>query len=202
MADQTRRVGLLKAVGGTPGLVAAVLLAENLLLALVAAAAGLIAGRLDRAAAHQPRSRPHRYRGTPSLSLSTVALVTAVALAVAVVATAIPAVRAARSSTIRSPDRLRAAASAASARLIVVSAGLPVPLLLGLRLAVRRPRRSLLTVCSIAVTVTTLVAVLTFQRYADDSARAFGSFGAANPQNARNSQVLLVITSRWLPWPR
>ena len=30
MAEQTRRVGLLKAVGGTPGLVAAVLLAENL----------------------------------------------------------------------------------------------------------------------------------------------------------------------------
>ncbi len=46
MADQTRRVGLLKAVGGTPGLVAAVLLAEYVLVALVAAAAGLLAGRL------------------------------------------------------------------------------------------------------------------------------------------------------------
>ena len=34
MAEQTRRTGLLKAVGGTPGLVAAVLLAENLILAL------------------------------------------------------------------------------------------------------------------------------------------------------------------------
>jgi putative ABC transport system permease protein len=41
MAEHTRRVGLLKAVGGAPGLVAAVLLAENLALALVAAAAGL-----------------------------------------------------------------------------------------------------------------------------------------------------------------
>ncbi len=46
MAEQTRRVGLLKAVGGTPGLVAAVLLAENLLLALTAAVAGLGAGWL------------------------------------------------------------------------------------------------------------------------------------------------------------
>ena len=36
MANQTRRVGLLKAVGGTPGLVAAVLLAEYLLVAVVA----------------------------------------------------------------------------------------------------------------------------------------------------------------------
>ncbi|HEY8544352.1 MAG TPA: ABC transporter permease, partial [Acidimicrobiales bacterium] len=34
MADQTRRVGLLKAAGGTPGLVAAVLLAEYLVLAV------------------------------------------------------------------------------------------------------------------------------------------------------------------------
>ena len=37
MAEHTRRIGLLKAVGGTPGLIAAVLLAENLVLALLAA---------------------------------------------------------------------------------------------------------------------------------------------------------------------
>ena len=37
MAERTRRIGLLKAVGGTPGLIAAVLLAENLVLALLAA---------------------------------------------------------------------------------------------------------------------------------------------------------------------
>jgi putative ABC transport system permease protein len=46
MAEQTRRVGLLKAVGGTPALVAAVLLAENLLVALAATAVGLGAGWL------------------------------------------------------------------------------------------------------------------------------------------------------------
>src|SRR5436190_7609347 len=46
MAGQLRRVGLLKAVGGTPGLVASVLLAEYVVLALVAAAAGLAIGRL------------------------------------------------------------------------------------------------------------------------------------------------------------
>ena len=43
MAERTRRVGLLKAVGATPGLVATVLLAENLILGLAAAAAGLTA---------------------------------------------------------------------------------------------------------------------------------------------------------------
>ena len=45
MADQIRRVGLLKAVGGTPGLVAAVLLAEYVVVALLAAAAGLASDR-------------------------------------------------------------------------------------------------------------------------------------------------------------
>jgi ABC-type lipoprotein release transport system permease subunit len=41
MAEQTRRVGLLKAVGATPALVAVALLAENLALALLAAVLGL-----------------------------------------------------------------------------------------------------------------------------------------------------------------
>jgi len=43
MAERTRRIGLLKAVGGTPGLITLLLLAENLLLALLAAGAGLAA---------------------------------------------------------------------------------------------------------------------------------------------------------------
>ncbi len=41
IADQIRRVGLLKAVGATPGLVAVVFLAEYLALALVAGAASV-----------------------------------------------------------------------------------------------------------------------------------------------------------------
>ncbi len=46
MAEQTRRVGLLKAVGGTPLMVAVVLLAENLVLALAATAVGVTVGQL------------------------------------------------------------------------------------------------------------------------------------------------------------
>src|ERR1700722_8027576 len=46
LAETTRRVGLLKAAGGTPGLIAATFLAENLVLALVAGASGLTAGIL------------------------------------------------------------------------------------------------------------------------------------------------------------
>ena len=54
MAEQTRRVGLLKAVGATPRLVAVVLLAENLLLALAAAVVGVDRRGAARAVAHGP----------------------------------------------------------------------------------------------------------------------------------------------------
>jgi putative ABC transport system permease protein len=74
MADQIRRVGLLKAVGGTPGLVAAVLLAEYLVVALVAAALGIAVGwltapLLTRASAGLPAAPVRRpSRSTPSAS--------------------------------------------------------------------------------------------------------------------------------------
>src|SRR5947209_3648991 len=62
MAEQTRRVGLLKVVGGTPGLVAAVLLAETLFLALIAAPAA--PGGAERG---QHRHHGHHHRRCPGL---------------------------------------------------------------------------------------------------------------------------------------
>ncbi|MFC4114381.1 ABC transporter permease [Nonomuraea zeae] len=123
MADQTRRVGLLKAVGGTPGLVAAVLLAEYLLVAVV------------------------------------------------------PALRAARSSTVsaladspRPPRRV--------GWLIAISARLPVPLLLALRIAARRPRRVVLAVVSIAITVSGIFVVLVLNAFLADQPITGGYDGA------------------------
>jgi ABC-type antimicrobial peptide transport system permease subunit len=193
MAEQTRRVGLIKAVGGTPGLIAAVLLAENLVLALIAAAAGLAAGWRAAPLLTSPGAGLVGAPGAPSLTTLTVALVAAAALAVALAATLVPAIRAARISTIRAladaarPPRRRAALIAAAARL-------PVPLLLGLRLAARRPRRAVLSAASIAITVTTIVAVLAFRQYARNAQHGYGLSGLANPQTARDSQVLLAIT--------
>ncbi|MGH3120208.1 MAG: FtsX-like permease family protein, partial [Streptosporangiaceae bacterium] len=100
MAEHTRRAGLLKAVGSTPGLVAAVLLAENLILALAAAAAGLAAGWLAAPLITSPGAGLVGSPGAPSLTLPSAALVVAVALAVALAATFVPAVRAARTSTV------------------------------------------------------------------------------------------------------
>jgi putative ABC transport system permease protein len=102
--------------------------------------------------------------GTPPMTMSTAGLVTAVALGVAVVATVAPAVRAARSSTVnaladaaRPPHR--------TGWLIAISARLPVPLLLALRVAARRPRRVVLGVVSIAITVSGIVVALVLNAF-------------------------------------
>jgi len=121
-----------------------------------------------------------------------VAEVVAVALVVALASTLVPAIRAARTSTVsalansaRQPRR--------RARLIALSARLPVPLLLGLRLVARRPRRALLSAASIAVTVSGIVAVLAFHTTVD--LRTSGAAtGLSNPVVDRDEQMLQVLT--------
>ena len=190
MADQTRRVGLLKAVGGTPGLVAAVLLAEYVLVALVAAAAGLAIGTLTAPWLTESSAGLLGRASPPSMTLATAAVVTAVALAVAVVATAVPAVRAARSSTVdaladspRPPRRV--------GWLIGISARLPVPLLLALRVAARRPRRAVLGAVSIAVTVSGVYVLLVLNTFLTAHPRV-GGYDDAQVTVLRH--VLLVWT--------
>jgi putative ABC transport system permease protein len=189
MADQTRRVGLLKAVGGTPSLVAAVLLAEYILVAIAAAAAGLAVGSLTAPLLTESGAGLIGSAGTPPITVSTVGLVTAVALGVAAVATFVPAVRAARTSTVQ--------ALADSARpprrtgwLIAISAGLPVPLLLALRVAARRPRRVVLGVVSIAIAVSGIFNALVLNTYLTTQ-RLAGGLGDAQAELL--SQVLLVV---------
>jgi len=75
-------------------------------------------------------------------------------------------------------------------RVIAVSARLPVPLLFGLRVAARRPRRVVLNTISIAVSASGIVAVLMVHAHFDARASA----GLADPQNARLSQVVTVIS--------
>ncbi|MGO9821553.1 MAG: FtsX-like permease family protein [Solirubrobacteraceae bacterium] len=162
MAEQTRRVGLLKAVGGTPGLVALVLLAENLLLALVAAVAGLVAGELLAPLLTTPGRGLLGSEGTPQLTVGAAAIVVGVAIAVAVLATLAPAIRGARTSTIRA---LNDPARPPKRRpwVIALSARLPVPMLFALRLVARRTRRTLLTCAGLMVAVTMVVAALIVQ---------------------------------------
>jgi len=190
MADQTRRVGLLKAVGGTPGLVAVVLLAEYLVVALLAAAAGLAVGRLAAPHLIDPSAGLIGRAGAPPLTLSTVGVVTAVALGVAVAATLVPAVRASRTSTVLAlADAARAPGR--TGWLISISARLPVLLLLGLRVAARRPRRVVLGTASIAITVSGIVAVLAART--DLNTDRLDVWASDSARIDRLTHVLLVI---------
>jgi putative ABC transport system permease protein len=192
MAERTRRVGLLKAVGGTPGAVAVVLLAENLTLALMAAAAGLAIGWGAAPVVASPGAALVGTPGAPALTLSIVGLVVAVALLVALASTLVPAIRAARTSTVtaladaaRQPRR--------HGTLIRLSRRLPVPLLLGMRLIARRPRRAVLSAASVTVTASGIVAVLAF--HTSVHLNGFGpSGGLGNPVVDRDEQMLTVLT--------
>jgi ABC-type lipoprotein release transport system permease subunit len=189
MADQTRRVGLLKAVGGTPRLVAAVLLAEYILVAIVAAAAGLAVGSLTAPLLTESGAGLVGGAGTPSITLSTVGLVTAVALGVAVVATAVPAMRAARTSTVHAlADAARPPRR--TGWLIALSARLPVPLLLALRVAARRPRHVVLGVVSIAISVSGIFVALVLNAFLTTQPLT-GGLDDAQAEPLR--QVLLVV---------
>jgi putative ABC transport system permease protein len=192
MAGHGRRVGLLKAVGGTPGLVAVVLVAENLALALLAAVIGLVAGWLAAPLITSPGAGLLGIPGAPSVTAGTAAEVVGVALVVALAATLAPAIRGGRASTVSAladaarPPRRRA-------RLIAMSRRLPAPLLLGVRLVARRPRRALLGAASVAVTTAGIVAVLTFHATADERLRGASS-RLGDPVVTRDEQMLLMLT--------
>jgi len=190
MAERTRQVGLLKAAGGTPGTVAVALLAENLTPAVIAAAAGLAIGWGSARLVASPGAGLVGTPGAPAFTLSIVGAVVAVALVVALAATLVPAIRGARTSTVsaladvaRQP-RLRDA-------LTELSAGRP--LLLGLRLVARRPRRAVLSAASLAVTATWIVAVLAFHAMVRVKTAGL-SHGLGNPVVDRDEQMLMALT--------
>jgi hypothetical protein len=106
--------------------------------------------------------------GTPPVTAATIAIVVGVALA----------------DSARPPRR--------RARVVAVTARLPVSLLFGLRVAARRPRRMVLTAISVAVTTTGIVAVLMVHAGYDASLGAHA--GLANPEDARLSQVMTVLS--------
>jgi ABC-type antimicrobial peptide transport system permease subunit len=196
LSEYARRVGLLKAVGGTPSVVAATFLSENLVLAIFAAAVGLVVGWLVSPLLTKPGAALIGTAGAPPLSLTTVAQVVGVAIAVALAATLVPAIRASRGSTV---DAMNDVARAPRRRgmLVRISNRLPIPLLFALRLLARRPRRALLSAANIAVTVTGIVTVLAFHAFADarlSGSSALTAGGLSDPVVNRDEQMLTVIT--------
>jgi putative ABC transport system permease protein len=198
LSEYARRVGLLKAVGGTPALVAATFLIENLALAFFAAVVGLVAGWLAAPLLTNPGAALIGSPNAPSLTVLAVIEVLGVALVVALAATLVPAIRAARKSTIGSLAEV-ARPPRRGGVLIRLSRRLPVPMLFGLRLVARRPRRAFLSTANMAVTVTGLVAVVCFHTAVTSKVSTMASSGLtagglSDPVVNRDLQVLGVIT--------
>jgi putative ABC transport system permease protein len=127
--------------------------------------------------------------GAPAIGPASIGLVLALAVAVAVVATFVPTVRAARTSTVRLLDD---ATRVPRRRPMVVklSVHLPASLLVGVRLAVRRRRRLLLSVFSVAITASGIMAVLVVRA----TSSANNLLSPNYPQNVRLDQVTTVLS--------
>ncbi len=190
VAAEVRRAGLLKAVGGTPGLTAAVLLAEYLALALAAAASGLAAGWLAAPLLSGPADGLIGAPGRPALTPVMVGAAAAVAVGVTLIAALIPVLRVARvpavaalSGRTRPPRR--------GGWLIAASRRLPAALLVGMRLAARRPWRMVLGAVSVMVTVTMVITILGVLEHQHES-KVPG--GLINPVHAGVDHVVVIVT--------
>lgn len=188
---QRRRVGLLKAVGAGPAMIAAVHLAEYLVVGLAAAAAGLAAGWFAAPVLIRPNAGLIGSVDAQPPALRIAIAVTALALAVAAAATLAPVLRAANTDTVHA---LADAATPPRRRRwrIWLSRRLPTALLIGVRINARRPRRARLVTVNTLVTTTTLVAVLM------ENTRVvhfdLGYTQLANPRWERGEQAMLLLT--------
>ncbi|RKR86814.1 putative ABC transport system permease protein [Micromonospora pisi] len=187
---QRRRVGLLKAVGAGPAMIAAVHLAEYLVIGLAAAATGLAAGWFTAPMLIRPSAGLIGSVNAQPPALRTVIAVTALALTIAVAATLVPVVRAAATSTVHA---LADAATPPQRRRwrIWLSRQLPTALLIGVRINARRPRRARLVTVNTLITTTTLVAVLVVNTRVEHF--DLGYTELANPRSERMDQALLVV---------
>lgn len=188
---QRRRVGLLKAVGAGPAMIAAVHLAEYLVTGLVAAAMGLAAGWLAAPVVIRPSAGLIGSVNDQPPALRTVIAATALALTIAVAATLLPVLRATTTSTVHA---LADAAAPPRRRRwrIWLSRRLPTALLIGVRINARRPRRARLVTVNTLITTTTLVAVLMINLHVMHF--DLGYTELANPRWERGEQATLLLT--------
>ncbi|TDD49171.1 ABC transporter permease [Nonomuraea terrae] len=189
-AEQTRRAGLLKAVGAAPGLIATVLLTEYLALALAGDALGLVVARLTAPVIAGPTAS--RIGDVAGPTAATVATATVLAVAVAVLSTLRPTLRALRTATVTA---LTATAHQPRHRpwITALSALLPTPLLLGLRLTARRPGRAVLQACSTATTVIAIVALLTIHAQTERGYGLDGSAALPNLRGEHDRHLMLAV---------
>ncbi|GIH17835.1 FtsX-like permease family protein [Rugosimonospora africana] len=188
---QRRRLGLLKAVGAGPAMVAAVHLAEYLVIGLAAAGIGLAAGWLAAPLLASPGGGFLGSVGAHPPALRTVVAATCFALVIAAAAALAPVVRAAITDTVHaladaaSPPRRRGGRVRLSRRL-------PTALLIGVRINARRPRRARLAMVNTLITTTTLAAALMFQ-VQNRQETHIGPSELVNPDDERSYHAMLIV---------
>ncbi|MFZ1997040.1 MAG: FtsX-like permease family protein, partial [Solirubrobacteraceae bacterium] len=195
MAQQAHRVGLLKAVGATPGLVATVLLSETVTLALLGAGVGLIAGDLIAPSLAPSSHGLLGHTATPGIDAGGAVLVVVLAVAVAAAASIVPAIRGARASTLRAlQTQIRPRRR--SGRVIALSGALPAAMLLALRLVARRPRRTLLTAAGLMIAVAMVVAAITVEHdmAVTRSQSTVGQLVSHNGVTSQANHVLILLS--------
>jgi len=189
-ARDHRRAALLKTVGAGPVTVTAVLLAQYLLLTVLATGFGLALGALAAPRLADPSAGLLDTAGLPDSA--TVSVTVLLAVLVAVIGTLGPVVRTARASTIH------ALADPAHPfthhpHLNALTAYLPTPLLLGIRLLARRPGRAVLAAVGTSATTIMVSAMLAW--HADlNAAAASLRFGPIEVRNDQTGRVLLAVT--------
>ncbi|MFG1839458.1 FtsX-like permease family protein [Micromonospora sp. NPDC049175] len=188
---QRRRVGLLKAVGAGPAMIAISHLVEYLVIGLAAAGTGLAAGWVAAPALFRPAVGLIGSVGVHPPPLRTVLAATALALGISVAATLGSVVRAATTSTIHAladaatPPRRRGWA-------IWLSRRLPTALLIGVRINARRPRRARLVTVNTLIATTAIAVVLMALAQRRDPLN-LGYSALPDTRDERTTQAMLLV---------
>jgi putative ABC transport system permease protein len=177
-----RDVGIMKALGFTPLGVVAVFIGQMALPALAGAVVGIPLGALasrpilSDSAAQSGLPQPDFVDPVADLAIlvGTMILVAMAAL--------LPAIRAARTDSIRAISLGSSPAGSRRSRLarLLSRLGVPRPLSLGAGDAFARPARAILTVIALAIGIATIVFAVAFQKTVGDLAGNRASYGFAH----------------------
>ena len=176
-----RDVGIMKALGFTPAEVVAIFIGQMVLTALAGAIIGIPVGAL---ASRPLLSTAAAETGLPVQDfvdpLTDLAVLLGIVLLV-VIAAFVPAIRAARTDSVRAISLGLSPTGSRRSRLagLLARLGAPRPLSLGAGDAFARPARAILTVIALAIGIATLVFAVAFQKTIGDLAANRASYGYA-----------------------
>lgn len=161
MAAQGRQIGALKAIGVTPRQALGVVTVEYLAIAVIAAAIGIVLGTVLSPLIGRDSPILYGAPAAPPITWPRAAIAIALALAVVVVGSLQPALRGVRQSTVRAlASGARPPKRSSRAARFAATVGIPLPVVLGLRSAMRRPGRTLANATGLALSVAMVIAGL------------------------------------------